>query len=94
MRPVHIINPEGSFLNASFPAATTFGNSLTGPTSDAILRAMAKAVPGRVSAGWNRMLGVTVTGNDPANAGQRFVDIMFLALKGGSGATVDTASRP
>ncbi len=86
-RPIRIVNPEGSFLNASFPAATTFGNSLTGPTSDAIFRALAKALPERVTAGWNRMLGFTVTGNDPRREGRKFVDILFLALKGGSGGT-------
>src|SRR6185369_2541396 len=36
LRAIRIVNPEGSFLNASFPAATTFGNSITGPISDAI----------------------------------------------------------
>ncbi|MET0585677.1 MAG: hydantoinase B/oxoprolinase family protein, partial [Candidatus Binatia bacterium] len=55
LRPLKIINPEGSFLNARFPAATTFGNSLTGPTSDAIFRAFAQAVPKMVTAGWNRL---------------------------------------
>ena len=85
-RPIRIVNPEGSFLNAAFPAATTFGNSITGPTSDAIMRAMAQALPKTVTAGWNRFLGFAVTGNDPRH-GRRFVDILFLALKGGSGAT-------
>ncbi len=56
-RRVKIFNPEGSFLNAAFPAVTTFGNSIAGPTSDAIMRAFAQAVPGMVSAGWNRFLG-------------------------------------
>ena len=45
LRPLKIVNPEGSFLNARFPAATTFGNSITGPTSDAIFRAFAQAHP-------------------------------------------------
>jgi N-methylhydantoinase B len=84
-RPISIVNPEGSFLNAAFPAATTFGNSLTGPTSDAIFKAFAQIVPEIVTAGWNRMLGFTITGQDPEQ-GERFVDILFLALKGGSGA--------
>src|SRR5438105_2211599 len=44
LRPIRIVNPEGSFLNASFPAATTFGNSITGPTSDAIFRAFGDGV--------------------------------------------------
>jgi len=86
LRPIRIVNPEGSFLNARYPAATTFGNSITGPISDAIFRAFAEALPKMVSAGWNRMLGFTVTGNDPRR-GRPYVDILFLALKGGSGAT-------
>ncbi|MBN9427415.1 MAG: hydantoinase B/oxoprolinase family protein [Burkholderiales bacterium] len=85
LRPIRIINPEGSFLNARFPAATTFGNSITGPISDAIFRAFAQALPKMVTAGWNRMMGFTVTGHDPRH-GRPYVDILFLALKGGSGA--------
>jgi N-methylhydantoinase B len=85
-RRIRIVNPEGSFLNAAFPAATTFGNSITGPTSDAILKAFAQAVPKMVTAGWNRFLGFAVTGRDP-RSGRDFVDILFLSLKGGSGAT-------
>jgi N-methylhydantoinase B len=84
-RRVRIVNPEGSFLNAAFPAATTFGNSITGPTSDAIFRAFAQAVPKMVTAGWNRFLGVAMTGRDPRK-NRPFADILFLALKGGSGA--------
>lgn len=90
LRRINIVNPEGSFLNAAFPAATTFGNSITGPTSDAILKAFAQAVPKVVTAGWNRFLGFAVTGRDPRNSpgGEAsFSDILFLALKGGSGAT-------
>ena len=86
MRPIHIINPEGSFLNASFPAATTFGNSITGPNADAILRALSQALPEKVTAGWNRFLGFTITGKDPRK-NRSYVDILFLALKGGSGGT-------
>ncbi len=86
LRPIRIVNPEGSFLNARFPAATTFGNSITGPTSDAIFRAFAQALPKMVTAGWNRMMGFTITGRDPRRD-RSYVDILFLALKGGSGAT-------
>ena len=86
LRPIHIVNPEGSFLNARYPAATTFGNSITGPNSDAILKAFSQALPRRVTAGWNRFLGFTVTGRDPRKD-RSYVDILFLALKGGSGGT-------
>jgi N-methylhydantoinase B len=85
LRPITVHIPKGTILNADFPAATTFGNTLAGPHSDAIFRALAPALPQRVSAGWNRMLGMTVTGLDP-RSGRRYVDILFLALKGGSGA--------
>lgn len=86
LRPIRIVNPEGSFLNASFPAATTFGNSITGPTSDAIFRAFAQALPRMVTAGWNRFLGFAVSGHDPRRRSP-YVDILFLSLKGGSGGT-------
>ena len=86
LRPIGIVNPEGSFLNARFPAATTFGNSITGPTSDAIFRAFAKALPERVTAGWNRFLGFAISGHDPRHD-KPYVDILFLSLKGGSGGT-------
>jgi N-methylhydantoinase B len=85
LRPLHIDIPEGTFLNARFPAATTFGNSITGPNSDAILQAMSRAVPDRVTAGWNRMLALAVSRTDPRH-NRPYVDILFNALKGGSGA--------
>jgi N-methylhydantoinase B len=85
LRPVHVHIPLGTFLNANFPAATTFGNSITGPNADAILKALAKAIPHKVTAGWNRMLALAVSGIDP-RANRPYVDILFNALKGGSGA--------
>ncbi len=86
-RPLNIVNPLGSFLNAAYPAATTFGNSITGPTSDAIFRAFAGALPAMVSAGWNRSLNFVIVGKDPRHELRNYVDILFLALKGGSGAS-------
>jgi len=85
LRPLHVHIPQGTFLNASFPAATTFGNSITGPNADAILKALANAMPHKVTAGWNRMLALAVSGLDP-RANRPYVDILFNALKGGSGA--------
>jgi N-methylhydantoinase B len=86
LRPMKIVNPEGSFLNAKFPAATTFGNSLTGPTSDAMFKAFSQCLPQMVTAGWNRFLGFTLAGRDPRKD-RNYVDILFLSLKGGSGGT-------
>jgi N-methylhydantoinase B len=86
IRPIHIHIPEGTFLNVKFPGASTFGNSITGPHADAILKALSKAIPERVTAGWNRMLAFAISGKDPRK-GVPYVDILFNALKGGSGAT-------
>jgi N-methylhydantoinase B len=86
VRPIKMIIPQGTILNASFPAATTFGNHLCPPIADAIIRALAPAIPERVTAGWNQLLCGLVTGKDPRK-GTPYVDIVFMGMKGGSGGT-------
>ena len=88
VQPIEIEIPEGTVLNASYPKATTFGNHLCPPNADAIMRAMAPAIPERVTAGWNHLLCGLSTGLDP-RTGEKFVDIGFMGLKGGSGALPD-----
>jgi N-methylhydantoinase B len=87
-RPVKIIIPEGTLLNAAYPAATTFGNHLCPPNADAIIRALAPVIPERVTAGWNNLLCSLTSGEDPRR-GDTYVDILFMGLKGGSGAMSD-----
>jgi N-methylhydantoinase B len=86
VRPVNINIPEGTILNARYPAATTFGNHLCPPNADAIIRALSRAIPGRVTAGWNQLLCYLTSGYD-TRKNDNYVDIGFLGLKGGSGAT-------
>ncbi len=86
--PVEIIIPEGTLLNASYPAATTFGNHLCPQNADAIIRALAPVIPKRVTAGWNNLLCSLLTGHDPRK-NDTYVDIGFMGLKGGSGALSD-----
>ena len=86
VRPVHIFIPEGTILNAKYPAATTFGNHLCPPNADAIIRALAPAIPERVTAGWNQLLCYLSSGYDKRKK-DNYVDIGFMGLKGGSGAT-------
>ncbi|MFH1754443.1 MAG: hydantoinase B/oxoprolinase family protein [Candidatus Latescibacterota bacterium] len=86
VRPVKIIIPEGTILNARYPAATTFGNHLCPPNADAIIRALSQAIPERVTAGWNQLLCYLTTGFD-RRKNDNYVDIGFIGLKGGSGAT-------
>jgi N-methylhydantoinase B len=88
VEPIEIVIPEGTILNASYPAATTFGNHLCPPNADAIIRALAQAIPQRVSAGWNQLLCSLSTGHDPRKR-DNYVDILFMGLKGGSGAMQD-----
>ena len=85
VEPLEIIIPEGTILNASYPKATTFGNHLCPPNADAIIRALAPAIPDRITAGWNNLLTSLTTGEDP-ESGETFVDINFMGMKGGSGA--------
>ena len=85
VEPIKIVIPEGTILNAAFPAATTYGNHLCPANADAIARALAPIVPDRVTAGWNHLLCSLTTGEDPRK-GEKYVDICFLGLKGGSGA--------
>lgn len=85
VRPMKITIPEGTILNASYPAATTYGNHLCPNNADAIMRALAPAIPDRVTAEWNELLCSLTTGIDPRK-GEPYVDIGFMGLKGGSGA--------
>src|SRR5262249_14916974 len=77
--------PQGTILNAAYPKATTFGNHLCPPNAEAIQRALAPVMPDRVTAGWNNLLCSLTTGLD-AQKNERYVDIGFMGLKGGSGA--------
>jgi N-methylhydantoinase B len=84
VRPVRMIIPEGTILNAAYPAATTYGNHLCPITASAIMRALGPAIPDRVTAEWNPLLCSLTTGTDPRK-GEHYVDICFMGLKGGSG---------
>ncbi|HUT78163.1 MAG TPA: hydantoinase B/oxoprolinase family protein [Polyangia bacterium] len=85
VRPVRMIIPQGTILNASYPAATTYGNHLCPITASAIMRALGPAIPDRVTAEWNPLLCSLTTGTDPRKV-QPYVDICFMGLKGGGGA--------
>ncbi|MHC4319283.1 MAG: hydantoinase B/oxoprolinase family protein [Planctomycetota bacterium] len=85
VEPLEILIPEGTILNAAYPAATTYGNHLCPANADSIARALAPVMPDRVTAGWNHLLCSLTTGRDPRKD-DKFVDICFMGLKGGSGA--------
>jgi N-methylhydantoinase B len=85
LRPLHMHFPEGTFVNARFPAATTFSNHLADEHVEAIFKALSDVLPRKVTAAWNRIYNCIVTGFDPRK-NKPYVDILFLALKGGGGA--------
>ncbi len=89
VQPIEIVIPQGTILNAAYPKATTFGNHLCPPNADAIQRALAPVMPDRVTAGWNNLLCSLTTGIDP-RSNEKYVDIGFMGLKGGSGAMLGT----
>ncbi len=81
--PVHISAPESSVVNASFPAATAARAQTCQRVVDAILGALAKAVPDRVIAASNGANGVaTFSGNGPD--GRYYV--YMETIGGGAGA--------
>lgn len=89
VRPLDIIIPEGTILNAAYPAATTYGNHLCPINANAIMRALSPVIPGRVTAEWNALLCSLTTGND-SRKNAPYVDIGFMGLKGGSGGIEGT----
>ena len=84
-RPVSLITPEGSLVNARFPAAVAAGNVETSQRiTDVLLGAFAQALPGRVpAASQGTMNNLTIGGVDP-RTGERFA--YYETIAGGMGA--------
>ena len=85
-RPVDIVAPVGSVVNATAPAAVSGGNVETSQRiTDVVLRALAQALPDRVpAAGQGTMNNVSFGGWDTRRA-QPFV--WYETLGGGMGAS-------
>ncbi|MEH1017175.1 hydantoinase B/oxoprolinase family protein [Micromonospora sp. CPCC 206060] len=56
---------KGSIIDPHFPAATIFGNQLCDEVVEAIMLALADALPDRVTAGWNKYMCTATNGVDP-----------------------------
>jgi N-methylhydantoinase B/oxoprolinase/acetone carboxylase alpha subunit len=85
MRPLTILAPEGSIVNAKFPAACAGGNVETSQRIvDVLLGALAKAVPDRIpAASQGTMNNIAFGGFDPGR-GRAFA--YYETLGGGMGA--------
>jgi N-methylhydantoinase B len=85
MRPVELLLPAGSVVNAKPPAAVAGGNVETSQRIvDVLLKAFAQIVPGRIpAASSGTMNNLTIGGTDPRN-GQPYA--YYETIAGGSGA--------
>jgi N-methylhydantoinase B len=85
MRPIRVIAPEGTIVNARPPAAVAGGNVETSQRiTDVLLRALAQAVPERIpAAASGTMNNLTIGGVDPGS-GEPFA--YYETVAGGMGA--------
>jgi N-methylhydantoinase B len=85
MRPIHVIAPEGTIVNARPPAAVAGGNVETSQRIvDVLLRALAQAIPDRIpAAASGTMNNLTIGGIDP-RTGKAFA--YYETIAGGMGA--------
>ena len=86
MVPIEVLAPEGSLVNASFPAAVAAGNVETSQRIvDVLLGALSQVLPDRIpAASQGTMNNVTIGGWDPDRE-QAFV--YYETIAGGAGAT-------
>ncbi len=85
MRPIQVIAPEGTIVNARPPAAVAGGNVETSQRIvDVLLRALAQAIPDRIpAAAAGTMNNLTIGGADP-RTGEPFA--YYETVAGGMGA--------
>jgi N-methylhydantoinase B len=86
MRPIHVVAPAGSIVNARPPAAVAGGNVETSQRIvDTLFRALARAVPQRIpAASQGTMNNLTFGGADPRHGGEPFA--YYETIAGGMGA--------
>jgi N-methylhydantoinase B len=85
MRPITVVAPPGSVVNAQYPA-TVGGSPVNVGTQvlEATCDALSKAIPQKAVAGWGRRRGHYIAGVDP-RSGDRYVQTTTDA-DGGAGA--------
>jgi len=86
MRPLKVLAPEGSIVNACLPAAVAGGNVETSQRIvDTLMRALTSALPDRIpAASSGTMNNLTIGGIDPRN-GQPYT--YYETIAGGHGAS-------
>lgn len=70
MRPIEMIAPEGSVVNAKYPAPMGGAPvSMGGNIIEAVVMALSQALPARAAACWGRRYGQYIYGIDPGTGG-------------------------
>ncbi|MBI1852894.1 MAG: hydantoinase B/oxoprolinase family protein [Planctomycetes bacterium] len=88
LRPVRLIAPEGSIVNARWPAAMSAGNVETSQRLvDVILGALARALPDRIPAASAGTMHNTTIGGWDSRPGRSRAFSYYETVAGGSGAT-------
>ncbi|HZD92658.1 MAG TPA: hydantoinase B/oxoprolinase family protein, partial [Candidatus Sulfotelmatobacter sp.] len=88
MRPVRMIAPSGTIVNARPPAAVAGGNVETSQRIvDVLLRALAQAIPDRVPAGSSGTMNNLTIGGIDERTGEPFA--YYETIAGGMGARPD-----
>jgi N-methylhydantoinase B len=85
MRPIDVIAPQGTIVNAKPPAAVAGGNVETSQRIvDVLLRALAQAIPDRISAAASGTMNNLTIGGIDARTGEPFT--YYETIAGGMGA--------
>jgi N-methylhydantoinase B len=85
MRPVRVVAPPGSVVNATPPAAVAGGNVETSQRIvDVLLRALAQAVPNRIPAAASGTMNNLTIGGTDSRTGEPFA--YYETIAGGMGA--------
>jgi N-methylhydantoinase B len=85
MRPIHVIAPQGTIVNARPPAAVAGGNVETSQRIvDVLLRALAQAIPDRIPAAASGTMNNLTIGGIDARTGEPFT--YYETIAGGMGA--------
>jgi N-methylhydantoinase B len=88
MRPIRVIAPLGTVVNARPPAAVAGGNVETSQRIvDVLLRALAKALPGRIAAASSGTMNNLTIGGIDDRSGAAIPFAYYETIAGGSGAS-------
>jgi len=89
-RPIEVIAPEGTLVNATFPVATVGGNSEVHPHLVTLIwRAMADAVPDRVAAAGSETAMLVTYGGVDEDTGEMFSNLILEGQGWGGKAAGD-----